>query len=297
MNLEPSNKYEMRILRVDLSNKQISEEQINHEVVRKYVGGTGLGAKFLYEEVPPGVEWSDPDNRIMIFTGPLAGTKVAGSVNFSVVSKGPMTNMAGASQANGFFGVFLRTSGFDGIVIHGTSRKWTSLHIHDGTAELVDANHLIGKDTWETEGSIRHELGKKCSVFSIGPAGENLVRFACIVGDHGHVAAHNGLGAVMGSKKLKAVSVERGKKRIRVADPDRLSEKAKALFENNMKFGFAGNTEGFIKWGTPRSIPTYHRTGWLPVRNYTTNIFPEHEKFSGQYIRSHFKITPSPCWG
>jgi len=147
---EDQRSYTTRILRVDLSREQIDVEEVSSEVERKYVGGTGLGAKFLYEEVPPGVEWSDPNNRIMFFTGPLAGTKVAGSGTFSVVSKGPMTNMAGASQANGFFGAFLRFSGFHGIVIQGAAKKWTRLHIHDGKAELIDAEHLAGRDTWDT---------------------------------------------------------------------------------------------------------------------------------------------------
>jgi len=123
MKTEANGKYEMRILRVDLSSERIDEVPVNNEVARKYVGGTGLGAKFLYEEVPAGVEWSDPDNRMMWFTGPLAGTRVAGSGTFSVISKGPMTNMAGASQANGFFGAFLRFSGLHGIIIQGAARK------------------------------------------------------------------------------------------------------------------------------------------------------------------------------
>jgi aldehyde:ferredoxin oxidoreductase len=284
-------KYEMRILRVNLSNGQIDEEQINHEMVRKYVGGTGLGTKFLYEEVPPGLEWSDPENRMMFFSGPLGGTRVAGSGTFSVVSKGPMTNLAGASQANGFFGAFLRSSGFDGLIIYGAAKNWTRLHIHDGKAELHDAESLVGKDTWETEDTVQRELGKRCSVYSIGPAGEHLVRFACIVGDHGHVAAHNGLGAVMGSKKLKAISVERGRRTLPVADPTRLSEKAKALFEEAKKMDMM-----LYEWGTPQLFVVIDKVGALPIRNYTTNIFPGNEKFAGQYIRTHFKIKRNPCW-
>jgi aldehyde:ferredoxin oxidoreductase len=284
-------KYPMKILRVNLSKKQIHEEQIDPDVVRKYVGGTGLGAKFLYEEVPPGIAWSDPANRIMLFTGPLAGTRVAGSGTFSVVSKGPMTNMAGASQANGFFGAFLRFSGFDGIILSGTAENWVHLHIHDGTAELHDAKHLVGKNTWETEDTIRHELNKKCSIYSIGPAGENLVRFAAIVGDHGHVVAHNGLGAVMGSKKLKAISVERGQRAVAVAEPNRLSKVAKELFEEAKK---ADPNLG--KYGTAFAFEIFAPIGALPIRNYTTNIFPEWEKFKGEYLRNHFKIKPIPCW-
>ena len=286
-----SDKYKMKFLRVNLSSKQVEDEQIDPDVVRKYVGGSGLGAKFLYEEVPPGVTWSDPANRIMLFTGPLAGTKVSGSGTFSVVSKGPMTNMAGSSQANGFFGAFLRFSGLDGIILSGTAENWVHLHIHDGRAEFHDASHLVGKDTWETEDVLRNELNKRCSIYSIGPAGENLVRFAAIVGDHGHVAAHNGLGAVMGSKKVKAISVVRGKSSVPIAEPTRLSKAAKELFEAAQK---ADPNLG--KYGTAFAFEIFTPIGALPVRNYTTNIFPEWEKFKGEYLRSHFKVKPAPCW-
>ena len=194
MALEAAGGYMGRILRVDLSREQIGQERLDEETLRKYIGGTGLGAKYLYEEVPPGVEWSDPDNRLMFFAGPLSGTKVNGTGTVSVISKGPMTNMAGASQANGYLGAFLKFAGSDGIIIQGKAKRWLYLHIHDGTAELRDAENLRGKDTWETEDAIKKGLSRQSSVYSIGPAGENLVRFAAIVGDHGHVAAHNGLG-------------------------------------------------------------------------------------------------------
>jgi aldehyde:ferredoxin oxidoreductase len=285
------NQYPMKIMRVDLGKGRIDVEEISNQTARKYVGGTGLGAKYLYEEVPPGIEWSDPENRMMWFTGPLAGTRVAGSGTFSVISKGPMTNMAGASQANGFFGAFLRSSGLHGIIIQGKANKWTRLHIHDGTVDLLDAEHLAGKDTWETEDIIRQELGKRCSIYTIGPAGENLVRFAAIVGDHGHVVAHNGLGAVMGSKKLKAVSVERGKMKVSVAEPTRLTTAAKDLFEMAVK---ADPNLG--KYGTAFAFEIFTPIGALPIKNYTTNIFPEWEKFKGEYLRTHFRVKPTPCW-
>jgi len=283
--------YMGRILRVDLGREQISEESLDNKTLRKHIGGTGLGAKYLYEEVPPGVEWSDPDNRLMFFTGPLGGTKVNGSGTFSVVSKGPMTNMAGASQANGYFGAYLKFAGFDGIIVQGKAKRWLYLHIHDGTAELGDARHLQGKDTWETEDAIKRESSRQCSVYSIGPAGENLVRFAAIVGDHGHVVAHNGLGAVMGSKKLKAIAAGRGRGKIPIAEPARLSKLAKALIENAQKMD-----PMLGPWGTAWVFPRGATLGTLPVKNYTTNIFPDANKFSGQYLRTHFKVTPSTCW-
>jgi aldehyde:ferredoxin oxidoreductase len=288
--------YAGKILRVDLSTGDIRPEELLEADAKKFIGGTGLGAKFLYEEVPPGVEWSDPENRMIWATGPLGGTKVSGTGTFSVVTKGPMTNLAGATQANGFLGAFLKFSGFDALVIQGAAPQWSYLYIHDGKAELRGAIYLLGKDTWETEEAIAEELGldpRRVSVYSIGPAGENLVRFASLMGDRGHVAAHNGVGAVMGSKRLKAVAVARGRGRVPIADPKRLSEASKKLFEH-ASTKFAGGT--LYKWGTGGLLGGIYATGMLPVKNYTTNIFPEHDKIDGQYLRTHFEERPKPCW-
>lgn len=221
-----------KILRVDLTSKSTAVESLSEETLRRYMGGTGLGAKILYDEVPPGVEWSDPENRLILASGPLGGTKVSGSGIFSVVTKGALTNGAATSQANGFFGAYLKFCGLDGIILQGAAKELSYLYISDGTVEIRDATHLAGKNTWETEDLIKEELGQtehQMSVFGIGPAGENLVRFAGIVGDKGHIAAHNGVGAVMGSKKLKAIAVARGKGKVMVKDSDRLSALATDL--------------------------------------------------------------------
>jgi aldehyde:ferredoxin oxidoreductase len=283
--------YAGKVLRVDLSSEKISQEALNGETLHKYLGGTGMGAKYLYDEVPPGVQWSDPENRIMFFTGPLAGTKVCGSGTFTVVTKGPMTNLAVATQANGYLGAYLKFSGFDGIVIQGKARSWKYLYVHDGTAELRDAQDLLGKNTWETEDTVKEGLKGQSTVFSIGPAGENLVRFAAIVGDHGHVAGHNGVGAVMGSKKLKAIAVQRGHAEVPIFDPERFSAAANALYEDTIK-----KDPNMAKWGTLHGYPMLHAMGQLPVRNYTTSIFPDVDKFSAEYVRSHFKVKTVTCW-
>jgi len=131
--------YAGKFLRVDLVSETLSEESVDADTLRKCLGGNGLGAKYLYEEVPPGAEWSDPENRLFFFSGPLGGTRVSGSGTFSIISKGPMTNMAGASQANGYFGAFLKFSGYDGIIFQGKAQRWLYLHVHGGTAELRDA--------------------------------------------------------------------------------------------------------------------------------------------------------------
>jgi aldehyde:ferredoxin oxidoreductase len=278
-------------LRIDLSSKTVSREPLDQSILRKFIGGAGLGAKYLYDEVPPGVEWSDAGNRLIFFSGPFGGTRYAGSGMISVVSKGPMTNMAGSSQANGFFGTYLKFSGLDGLVIQGASPQWSYLYIHDGTAEIRDAGELSGKDTIETEDALRAKLGKQCSVYGIGPAGENLVRFAAIFGDHGHVAAHNGLGAVMGSKKLKAIAVERGHHTIEVADPNRYEEATREFAKR-----FHEMQSPLFQYGTADLVGMAKKLGWLPVKNYTTSEFPEFVKFTGESIRANFKTKATPCW-
>ncbi len=284
-----------RVLRVDLSTGRIAVEEVSPQVIRKWVGGTGLGVHYLYQEVPPHVQWDSPDNRVILATGPLAGTRVSGTGTFSAVFKGPMTNLAGATQANGYFGAFLRSQGYYAIVLQGAADRPTHLHIDDDGVTLRDATHLSGLGTWALEDRVREEFGvsdKQMSVFGIGPAGEHLVRFAALVGDRGHVAAHNGIGAVLGAKKLKVISVRRGKIKPPVAHPGRLNELAEALFTHARDD--AGGS--IYRWGTAGNVPGCALGGWLPVKNYTTNIYPEYEKMSGQYIRTHFKHKPNPCW-
>ncbi|MEW6333574.1 MAG: aldehyde ferredoxin oxidoreductase C-terminal domain-containing protein [Thermodesulfobacteriota bacterium] len=287
--------YAGKILRVDLTAGSSSPEDLTLDTVKKWVGGVGLAAKVLYEEVPQGVEWDDPENRLIWTTGPLAGTDVPGAATINIAAKGPMTHLAGASQANGYFGAYLKFSGYDGIVFTGKSPALTYLVVRDGKATMHDAGHLAGMDVNQTERQIRSDLGAKkteVSIFAIGPAGEHGVRFACITGDEGHVAGHNGLGAVMGSKNLKAVVAYRAKPAFGVFDPPSLKEKAKAML------AYAKTRSGgqYDLWGTGGSFSRIHNDGSLPVRNYTTNLYPEHERMNGQYMRTHFKVRSKPCY-
>jgi len=150
-----------KILRVDLSKGKMSIEELDDSFIEKWVGGVGFGAYYLNEEVPPDVEWSDPENRMIWTSGPLAGSGVSGAGTFNVTTKGPMTNLAGCSQANGYFGAYLKFSGFDGIIFQGKASHLVYLWIKDGKAEIRDARHLAGKDMWETEDALREELGVK----------------------------------------------------------------------------------------------------------------------------------------
>ncbi len=198
----------------------------------------------------------------------------------------------GASQANGFFGAYLKQCGYDAIIIQGAADKLTYLNITGNGIEIRDASFLAGKDTWETEDALKVEVGQNTSVVCIGPAGENLVRFAAIFCDKGHTASHNGLGAVMGSKRLKAIAVARGSKKLPMFDEATVRAKAREMLGQAKEAG-GGR---LFKWGTGGGFSGAHDGGWLPVRNLTTNIFPEHERLSGQYIRTHFERKPKTCF-
>jgi len=284
--------YAGKILRVNLSDEKIWTENLDEATVLKWVGGVGLGAKYLYDEVPPEVKWSDPQNRLIWTTGPLAGTGVAGAATINIMAKGPMTHLAGSSQANGFFGAYLKFCGYDGIIFQGKASHLVYLLLQPGTAEIRDARHIKGKTVGEVEEILKKEQGVGkygASVFGIGPAGEHLVRHAGIVGDAGHSASHNGLGAVMGAKNLKAVMALKAEAPFSVYDPDLLKTKAADMVDY-------AKTTRIYEWGTGGGFSATHGLGALPVKNYTTNVFQEHEKMNGQYMRTHFKIRSRPCY-
>jgi aldehyde:ferredoxin oxidoreductase len=290
--------YSGKLLRIDLTNEKVTKEDIQESILRKWIGGTGLGAKYLYDEVPAGVGWADPENRLILSNGPLSGTSIGGSGTIGVVTKGALTNGAAACQSNGFFGAYLRFSGIDCVIFQGKAKRWLYLYINGDQVELKDASALAGKDNWETNDLIRKELGateRNVVIASIGPAGENLVRFAGIFFDKGHVASHNGIGAVMGSKMLKAIVVARSMGRPVLKDKDRLAAIGDQLFEtykNSVVFKF-GTIDGVIS-------SVLAKDGLVPVKNYSANVFeitPEKlDKFSALYIRSHYEPKPNPCW-
>lgn len=294
MNVQLPLGYMGKILRVDLTNGSINDEPLEPMLVDIYTGGSGFGAEYLYREVPPEVEWDDPENRIIMASGPLAGTQIPGSGTFSLVTKGPMTNLAVTTQANGFWGAYLKFAGYDAVIIQGRSPEWVYLYIEDGRAELRDASSLLGKDTWEIEEAIKQELGaaRKWSVYGIGPAGENRVRYAIVAGDKGHICSKNGCGCVMGSKRLKAIAIPRIRRPVPVHDKTLLSEKSKALYRSAKEAG-GGR---LYKWGTGGGFSVHAQAGSLPVRNYTTSLFPEHEQINAEYIRTNFEYHSVPCW-
>ena len=195
-----------KILNVDLSAGTLRDEPTDETLCRDFLGGYGLGAKLLFDRMQAGVDPLGPDNLLGFMTGPLTGTPCIEGNRFAVVCKSPLTLTWGDANCGGTFGPHLKFAGYDGVLFSGASDTPVYLWIKDGVAELRDASQLWGKDTNETEDALQ-SLGKGIEVASIGPAGENLSLLSGIINDKGRAAGRSGVGAVMGSKKLKAIAV------------------------------------------------------------------------------------------
>jgi len=285
--------YMGKILEVDLSTGRISENGLpSEETLRKYLGCFGLGLHWLYDRCPPGTSALDPENPLIFLTGPLTATDAPAATNLTLVTKNPDTEFtAGRSHTHGFFGTNLRFAGYDGLIVTGKSEKPVFLWIHDGKAEIRDAEKFWGRDTHETEDLIKSELGEpKASVAAIGPAGENLCAGALIENDYNHSMAHGGLGVVMGSKKLKAIAVH-GNKKVPVANKDLAREVAKRWRES-LDYGPESPWSRLGRGGVPRGDYKGIKSIYgLCVRNLQTTIL---EGYGDGWSKQ--KITPKPCY-
>ena len=284
-----------RLLEINLSNGKTKERAVSDDMVAKYMGGRGLGARLLFDMLPAKTRPLSPQNVLFFLTGPLTGTTVPGSGGFAVISKSPITGFVCCGQANGHFGVRLKKAGYDGLIFTGKSEKLVYLYINNGKPEIKDASTLQSKTTWETREFLltaHNTQSMPLSVASIGPSGEKLVAYAAIMSDFGHVAATGGAGAVMGSKNLKAIAVH-GKAQIPLdaKHKSRVRELTRAWTKKAMA------STPIAKGGTQALFMPYYESGWVPVKNLTTNIFPEAKKFDGTYLREKVftKVKKTPC--
>jgi len=285
----------LRMLRVNLSTESLKDETIDEETAKKFVGGRGIGVKILYDELKAGIDPLSPENKLIFMTGPATGTVFPASGRFHVITKSPLTGGIGDSNCGGNWGPELRFAGFDGIIVEGKAKDPVYLWIKNGAGELKSAEEYWGLGVWDTEDRIQKELGeKRAKLASIGPAGEKLVLIAGIMNDKHRAAGRAGVGAVMGSKKLKAVVV-RGERKPAVFDPDGLSrvvEKAIQKLKENAVTG-----EGLPKLGTPILINVINESGALPTRNFQTGVFPGADKISGETLQKTILTGTKPCWG
>ena len=272
-----------KILFVDLTSGSVEEEILPEAVYRNFIGGSGLGARILYERMKPNVDPIGPENILGFVTGILNGTKVPTASKFTVVGKSPLTNTWGDSASGGLFASELKATGYDAIFFTGISPKPVYLWLNDGKVEIKDATHIWGKDTQETEKIVVQELGdERAKVVRIGPAGESCSLIAGMVADRDRVAARSGLGAVMGAKRLKAIAV-RGTHRTGIADTDQFNKlRASFLRQFNDTKHFPIVEE--LKAGTGSNMAAVP-IGWAPIKNWNLmgkEAFPTYTKIAWQ---------------
>jgi aldehyde:ferredoxin oxidoreductase len=273
--------YRWQILRVNLSTGVISKEPLNKLWAERYFGGRGLGAKYLYEELPKGVDALSADNKIILATGPLTGTIVPCSGKLAVISKSPATGMIVDSSIGGIFASKLKYAGYDVLVLEGQAGKPTYLEIIDDLVAIRRADHLWGKGINETEGILKQKYGHDTAVLSIGPAGENLLPYAC-AGSENRQAGRGGIGAIMGAKRLKAI-VCSGSRDVVVPDMERLLELTKkTLYEDVLS---SANQWVYLQ-GTPMIVDMSNASGILPTRNYQDGVYEGASNINAEKVQN-----------
>jgi len=283
--------YSGKILRVDLSRGTTSVDVLDELFCRKYIGGAGFVSYFLWKELPQGVDPLGPDNKLIFAIGPATGISLSGSGRHCIGAKSPLTGGYAKTESGGFWGAELKHAGYDGIIVEGKAEKPVYLWIQDGEASIRDASHLWGMTSKETEQAIRTELGdNRVRMVNIGPGGENLVRFACVMNDLKDAAGRGGLGAVMGSKKLKAIAV-RGHNSPRVADPEKIKELRQWVVDHRELWA------SFNELGTGAAMEAYVKTGNIPVRNFQDGEFPEIGQISAEAVRDNIRVKMEACFG
>jgi aldehyde:ferredoxin oxidoreductase len=277
--------YAGKILHVDLTPGKTTTEPLKEDLAKKYIGGIGLGMRLFLDNSKAGVNPFNPKNPIIFATGPLSGTMAPSAGNsYAVVSKSPLTEGIAESKAHGFFGSELKRAGYDAVIFTGKSEKLVYIWIDDDSIQLMDAEHLKGKSPQETEQIIREELGDfYIRVSAIGEAGEKLVRIASIINDEFRAIGRTGMGAVMGSKNLKAVAV-RGTNDVNVANLEEFTEFIRMIHER-MK---GPATRKYRTLGTPENVLVLNALAALPTRNFTQVTFEGAEKVSGEYLNERY---------
>jgi aldehyde:ferredoxin oxidoreductase len=285
--------YTGKILRIDLTTRKTEIETHDDAFYRTYLGGRGMVAHYLLSELPRHVDPLGPDNILVFAAGPLTGAAVSGQGRNGAGAKSPLTNGFGNAEGGGYWGAELKRAGFDGIVVTGCADTPVYVWIHDGQVELRDAVHLWGKTTGATEDALRAELGDRgIRTAVIGPAGENLVRYAAIVNDRSHFVGRTGLGAVMGSKKLKAIAVRAapGKGRMEIANPAGVQSLAKWMGAH------LDLVAGLHDHGTARILRSLSKSGGLPAYNFRQGHFDANEKITGQTMSATILVKQETCY-
>jgi len=286
--------YAGQILYVNLSDGSLSKKPLEREFALKYIGGRGFSSRILWDELNREVDPFSPDNIVILAAGPLNGTPAPSASRLIVAAKSPMTGAIGDASSGGYFAPELKYAGFDAIVFKGRSPEPVYLWVEDGRAELRPAKRLWGRKIHETSELLKEEIGDEdIHICAVGPGGENLVRYACVVTDEEGVNGRCGIGAVMGSKNLKAVAV-RGSRDVRIADPKRFKEAMDAYRET-----LSGEvwTDVLRKLGTPNLVEHRQKLGIWGAKNFQRATIDGWENISGETFREKFLLKVMGCMG
>ncbi|MDY0095821.1 MAG: aldehyde ferredoxin oxidoreductase family protein [Candidatus Vecturithrix sp.] len=282
-----------KVLRVNLTEGTVKTEKLNAEWAKDYLGCRGLGTRYFAAEVNPKVDPLSPENKLIFATGAMTGTLGTSTGRYEVITKGPLTGAIAASNSGGMFGSELKFAGFDLLIFEGASAKPVYLYIEDGKAELRDASHLWGKFVFETTDMLLNETASTAKVACIGPAGEKLSKLANVMCDKERAAGRSGVGAVMGSKKLKAI-VAIGTGGVRPADPQKARDVALSIRNQLLANPVTG--EGLGALGTALLVNVLNQHGSLPTRNFQETVFEGADKTGGEALRDTLLVRNKACF-
>lgn len=288
--------YAGKILIVDLSKGKVVSKELERSRAKKYLGGVGLAASYLWEHIDANTDPLGPENMLIFTTGPVNGTGFPPTGRFAVCSRSPLTNIWAESHAGGFFGPMLKYAGYDMVIITGRASTKVYLAIDDRNVELRKAEHLWGRDVLETNERINEEF-PDAEIACIGPAGENMVKYASIQVCRHRALGRTGMGAIMGAKGLKAVAV-RGTGEISVAHFEKFWEFVEHARERYTKerWGIAAQ-ESLGKYGTTSLVEAEQEIGRLPTKNHSTGVYKDYDKIGGEAIRAHVRKKRRACMG
>ena len=279
---------------MNLSTGEVKVEEYDEELAKKWLGSRGLAIYFLLRDMDPKVDPLSPENKLIITPGPLSGTSAPTGGRYNVVTKGPQTGFITMANSGGYFGAELKFAGWDGVIVEGKADSPVYIYIKDEQVEIRDASHLWGKLVSETEETLKKEIGsKRLHIASIGPAGENLVKFAAVINDGHRAAGRAGVGAVMGSKNLKAIAVE-GSKRVPIADKQKFMLTVREKINKLKNDPVAGG--GLPNYGTAVLVNIINSNGLYPTRNFQTGVFELAEEHSGEAMTAKYLIRNQPCY-
>jgi len=283
----------VKILRIDLGTQKIVQEDYNNKDEAKFIGGMGLATAIFTREVDPEIDPFNGNNLLIFSVGPFCGTAIPFCGRYFITAKSPLTKILGEASSGGFFGKELKSAGFDLVIIKGKSKTPVYLWINDGVAEIKDASELWGKGTQETDEKLKDLLGNdKIKIATIGPAGENLVKYACIINDKHHAAGRCGMGAVMGSKNLKAIAIQ-GTGKVHIQDKDKVNDAAKELRELLKKSAL-----GMVMAdsGTPIHIDSMYSVGDVIIKNYTEGRWIGIKKLGAKAMQARGEVKMHGCF-